>query len=244
MASKGIALILGAGSNVGQALSSTFSQAGYKVALVSRSAKQSSSATQVSIAADLTNPDSIPPIFDSVRKSLGADPNIVIYNAAALTPPSDATNLFSIDIAKFESDLRLNSTSAYVAAREAVAGFEKLDKSLSKVFIYTGNWLNAVTMPNPVYVTLGSGKSAAASWIGAASVYYKEKGYSFYFADERTPEGKAIGGAISGPAHAEVYLQLADGKVDAPWHTTFVAGKGIVDFPETRKAYIDNYVGK
>ncbi|KAL7906235.1 hypothetical protein GGI35DRAFT_459121 [Trichoderma velutinum] len=238
MASKGIALILGAGSNVGQALSSTFSQAGYKVALVSRSAKESSSATEVSIAADLTNPDSIPPIFDSVRKSLGADPNVVIYNAAALTPPSDQTNPFTIDIAKFESDLRLMNTSAYVAAREAVAGFEKLDKSLPKSFIYTGNWLNAVTMSSPIYTTLGSGKSAAASWIGAASVHYKEKGYGFYFADERTPEGKAVGGAISGPAHAEVYLQLADGKVDAPWHTTFVLGKGIVDFPETRKAYI------
>ncbi|UKZ75963.1 hypothetical protein TrVFT333_003659 [Trichoderma virens FT-333] len=239
MASKGIALILGAGSNVGQALSSTFSQAGYKVALVSRSTKQTSSANQVSIAADLTNPDSIPPIFDSVRKSLGADPNVVIYNAAALTPPSDQTNPFTIDIEKFESDIRLMNTSAYVAAREAVAGFERLDKSLSKLFIYTGNWLNAVTMPSPIFVTLGIGKSAAASWIGAASVHYKEKGYGFYFADERTPEGKAVGNAISGPAHAEVYLQLAEGKVEAPWHTTFVAGKGIVDFPETRKAYID-----
>ncbi|PNP55307.1 hypothetical protein THARTR1_04449 [Trichoderma harzianum] len=223
MASKGIALILGAGSNVGQALSSTFSQAGYKVALVSRSAKESSSATQVSIAADLTNPDAIPPIFASVRKALGADPNVVVYNAAG-----------------FESDLRLMNTSAYVAAREAVAGFEKLDKSLPKAFIYTGNWLNAVTMSNPTHVTLGSGKSAAASWIGAASVHYKEKGYGFYFADERTPEGKAVGNNISGPAHAEVYLQLAEGKVDAPWHTTFVDGKGIVDFPETRKAYIDS----
>ncbi|EHK19117.1 uncharacterized protein TRIVIDRAFT_59307 [Trichoderma virens Gv29-8] len=239
MASKGIALILGAGSNVGQALSSTFSQAGYKVALVSRSTKQTSSANQVSIAADLTNPDSIPPIFDSVRKSLGADPNVVIYNAAALTPPSDQTNPFTIDIEKFESDIRLMNTSAYVAAREAVAGFERLDKSLSKLFIYTGNWLNAVTMPSPIFVTLGIGKSAAASWIGTASVHYKEKGYGFYFADERTPEGKAVGNAISGPAHAEVYLQLAEGKVEAPWHTTFVAGKGIVDFPETRKAYID-----
>ncbi|KAL7939074.1 hypothetical protein V8C35DRAFT_285630 [Trichoderma chlorosporum] len=239
MASKGIALILGAGSNVGQAVSSAFSQAGYKVALVSRSAKESSSATQVSIPADLTKPDSIPSIFASVRKALGADPNIVIYNAAALTPPSDKTNPFTVDIESFENDLRLMNTSAYVAAREAVAGFEKLDKSLSKAFIYTGNWLNAVTMPSPIFVTLGSGKSAAASWIGQASVHYKEKGYGFYFADERTAEGRSIGGAISGPAHAEVYLELADGKVDAPWHTTFVAGKGIVDFPETRKAYID-----
>lgn len=174
---KGIALILGAGANVGQALSKTFSQAGYKVALVSRSAKESASDKQISIAADLTKPESIPSIFASVRQKLGADPNIVIYNAATLTPPSDKTNPFTVDIDAFESDLRVNNTSAYVAAREAVAGFEKLDKALSKVFIYTGNWLNAVTMSLPLFVTLGVGKSAAASWIGAASVHYKEKGY-------------------------------------------------------------------
>ncbi|KAM0258471.1 hypothetical protein ACHAQJ_003810 [Trichoderma viride] len=236
---KGIALILGAGSNVGQALSSAFSQAGYKVALVSRSAKESSSDKQISLAADLTKPEAVPSIFESVRQKFGADPNVVIYNAAALTPPSDSKNPFTIDINAFEADLRLMNTSAYVAAREAVAGFERLDKALSKAFIYTGNWLNAVTMSNPIFVTLGSGKSAASSWIGAASVYYKEKGYGFYFADERTPKGRAIEGGVSGPAHAEVYLQLAEGKVEAPWHTTFVAGKGIVDFPETRKAYID-----
>ncbi|KAH6608906.1 hypothetical protein Trco_002252 [Trichoderma cornu-damae] len=233
---KGIALILGAGSNIGQALSKTFSQAGYKVALVSRSAKEQPSDNQIHIAADLAKPETIPSIFESVRQKLGADPNVVVYNAAALTVPSDVTNPFTIDVAAFESDVRMMNTSAYVAARESVAGFERLDKALSKVFIYTGNWLNAVTMPDPRFVTLGSGKSAAASWIGTASMHYKDKGYGFYFADERTPEGIPIGDGISGPAHAEVYLQLAEGQVEVPWHATFVAGKGLVDFPQTRKA--------
>jgi hypothetical protein len=62
---------------------------------------------------------------------------------------------------------------------------------------------------------------------------------SFYFADERTAEGRPVNNNVSGDAHAEAYLQLAEGKVEQPWHTTFVAGKGFVDFPETRKAYID-----
>ncbi|KAL7927224.1 hypothetical protein ACQKWADRAFT_101420 [Trichoderma austrokoningii] len=239
MSHKGIALILGAGSNVGQALSASFAQAGYKVALVSRSIPESSSDKQIQIPADLSKPDTVPAIFESVRQKLGADPNVVIYNAASLTPPSDRTNPFTVDIDAFEKDLRLSSTSAYVAAREAVAGFERLDKSLAKTFIYTGNWLNAVTMSNPIFVTLAAGKSAAASWIGAASVYYKNKGYGFYFADERTPEGRPITSGVSGAAHAEAYLKLAEGKTEQPWHTTFVAGKGFVDFPETRKAYID-----
>lgn len=174
---KGIALILGAGSNVGQALSSAFSQAGYKVALVSRSIQESSSDKQIQIPADLSKPDTVPSIFESVRQKLGADPNVVIYNAASLTPPSDSSNPFTVDIDAFEKDLRLSNTSAYIAAREAVAGFERLDKSLSKAFIYTGNWLNAVTMSKPVFVTLATGKSAAAAWIGGANVHYKSKGY-------------------------------------------------------------------
>ncbi|UKZ90239.1 uncharacterized protein TrAFT101_005266 [Trichoderma asperellum] len=237
---KGIALILGAGSNIGQALSSAFSQAGYKVALVSRSIKESSSDKQLQIPADLSKPDTVPSIFESVRQKLGADPNVVIYNAAALTPPADGSNPFTVDIDAFEKDLRLNNTSAYIAAREAVAGFERLDKSLSKAFIYTGNWLNAVTMSNPIFVTLAAGKSAAAAWIGGASVHYKSKGYGFYFADERTAEGRAVTSGVSGAAHAEAYLKLAENKNEQPWHTTFVAGKGFVDFPATRKAYIDS----
>jgi NAD(P)-dependent dehydrogenase (short-subunit alcohol dehydrogenase family) len=177
MASKGIALILGAGSNVGQSLSSVFSKAGYKVALVSRSIKESSSDKQLQIPADLSKPETVPSIFESVRQKLGADPNVVIYNAASLTPPSDSSNPFTVDIDAFEKDLKLSNTSAYIAAREAVAGFERLDKSLPKAYIYTGNWLNAVTMSNPIFVTLASGKSAAAAWIGGASVHYKNKGY-------------------------------------------------------------------
>lgn len=177
MAQKGIALILGAGSNVGQSLASAFSQAGYKVALVSRSIQESSSDKQIQIPADLSKPDNVPSIFESVRQKLGADPNVVIYNAASLTPPSDSSNPFTIDIDAFDKDLRLNNTSAYVAAREAVVGFERLDKALPKTFIYTGNWLNAVTMSNPIFVTLAAGKSAAAAWIGGASVHYKNKGY-------------------------------------------------------------------
>lgn len=174
---KGIALILGAGSNVGQAVAKTFFEAGYKIASVSRSAKDSPSDRQIHIAADLTKPDSIPGIFATVRQKLGADPNIVIYNAAALTPPADPTNIFTVDVDALESDLRLMNSSAYVAAREAVAGFDKLDKALPKAYIYTGNWLNVVALTLPSYVTLGIGKSAASYWISAASSIYKDKGY-------------------------------------------------------------------
>lgn len=35
---------------------------------------------------------------------------------------------------------------------------------------------------------------------------------------------------LDGDAHAEFYAQLASGEVEAPWHATFVKGKGYVKF--------------
>ncbi len=57
--------------------------------------------------------------------------------------------------------------------------------------------------------------------------------YRFYYADERKPDGSVAGGAISGPAHAEFYLKLAEDKAQAPWLATFVKDKGYVNFPGT-----------
>ena len=54
--------------------------------------------------------------------------------------------------------------------------------------------------------------------------------YSFYYGDERKPDGAAVGQAISGENHAEFYLKLAQEKKQGPWDATFVGGKGYVDF--------------
>jgi hypothetical protein len=56
---------------------------------------------------------------------------------------------------------------------------------------------------------------------------------SFYYADERKADGRVAGGAISGQAHADFYLDLASGKGHVPWLATFVAGKGYASFPGT-----------
>jgi hypothetical protein len=52
----------------------------------------------------------------------------------------------------------------------------------------------------------------------------------FYFGDQRTPEGNPVGNVTDAAAHADIYSKLATGKLDAPWHVSFVPGKGYVDF--------------
>ena len=54
--------------------------------------------------------------------------------------------------------------------------------------------------------------------------------YSFFYADERKPDGALAGQQIDGPAHAEFYAQLANGAEGVPWQATFVKGKGYVKF--------------
>lgn len=137
---KGIALVLGAGPNIGQALARTFTNAEYKVVLVSRSAPNEGIEQDgfLRIGADLTKPECVSTIFSTVRQKLG-DPNIVVYNAGVLSRPLDISNLLTVDPADIESDMRLMNTTPYIAAREAVVGFERLDKNLHKAYIYSGN---------------------------------------------------------------------------------------------------------
>lgn len=179
MAASKILLVLGAGKNIGQSLANGFKAAGYQVALVSRSAVDSQITPEgfLTIKGDLKNPASILAIFETVKSKLGGPPTTVVYNAMAVSMPTDPTNPFTTPVESFEGDFTVSNTSAYIAAREAVAGFEAADESAPKAFIYTGNFLAAVTVPMAQYITLGVGKSAASYWVGAASSIYKEKGY-------------------------------------------------------------------
>lgn len=83
-----VALILGAGANVGQAVARAFAAEGYKIALVARSAKDTGSEGYLHIRGDLSDPASVPGIFAQVKKELGA-PRVVIYNGRPAPTPSD-----------------------------------------------------------------------------------------------------------------------------------------------------------
>ena len=179
MAAKKILLVLGAGKNIGQSLARGFSEKGYRIALVSRSASDGESTPEgfLSIRADLKDSSSVLHIFDTVKTKLGGPPNVVVYNAAAASPPEDLNNFFTLPLETLEGDLAVLNTTAFAAAREAVAGFEALSSDVPKVFIYTGNALSASILPVPGLVGLGVGKSAASYWIGLASALFKEKSY-------------------------------------------------------------------
>lgn len=84
MASR-IAIVLGAGANIGAATIQTFKANGYKVAYASRSVSNSSSASgnDLAIQCDLAKPASVSNLFETVRKTWG-EPSMVIYNGTSI----------------------------------------------------------------------------------------------------------------------------------------------------------------
>lgn len=177
MSSKPIVLILGSGPRVGAAVAKQFANTGYSVAVASRKAEEGLTAEgYLSVKADLSDPSSLPAIFDAVKAEFHSAPSVVVYNAAALTPPT-ADDLFSIPVESLAADLNINTVSAYAAAQEAVKGWKTLATDSKKVFIYTGNKLNTWIAPILTTVTLGVGKSASSYLLGAADGRYAKEGY-------------------------------------------------------------------
>lgn len=221
-----IVLILGAGPNIGQAVARKFASKGYKVALAARSVKEADTTdSQLNIPSDFSNSDDVVNAFQKVNKVFGI-PSVVVYNVSALTfaPPEDP---FALPLANLNRDVTVNVTSAFVAAQQAVAGFAQLPASAAKTFIYTGNILNVQILPG--FIDQGIGKSAGAHMIWAASAAYKDRGYKFYYGDERKADGTAKY-RVDGDAHAELYLKLSEDKTQGPWHQTFVKDVGYTKF--------------
>ncbi len=178
MSSRGVALILGAGPRVGAAVAESLARKGYSIAIVSRKGTGSKNDQgYLSLSADFTKPETIAPIFEAVKKEYKTAPSVVVYNSAGLTPPSDSNSVLSVPAANFASDLNLNVLTPYVAAQEAVKGFETLPQETKKTFIFTGNILNTVVLPVPMMLTLGVGKAAAAYWVGVADANYSARGW-------------------------------------------------------------------
>ncbi|KAK5682527.1 hypothetical protein LTS10_005655 [Elasticomyces elasticus] len=233
--SKPIALILGAGKNIGASSTKAFQAKGYRVAQAARSLQpQDSTDNDLLLKCDLSKPELISSVFADVRKSWG-EPSVVIYNASAahFTFPDDAFNVSPED---FATDYAINVTSAYLSIKEAVASFRTLPSEAAKAFFYTGNCLNTGPLDGKLLgmMTSGVGKSGAAFMIQTAANSYGGQGMKFYYVDERTPEGKpAISPYVDGPGHAEFFIQLAEGTAGkVPALATFVTDKGYTSFPK------------
>lgn len=218
-----ILLILGYGSNVGKSVAQAFISKGYKVAVTSRKAKEEDTENQLNISADLSDPKSIAEVFSQVKSKLGF-PSVVVYNASAGQPLNDPKNIFSVSLDDFVRDTNVNTISAFAAAQQAVLGFNELPDSASKTFIYTGNCLNTMTMAS--LLVGGVGKSATAHIIQSAASVYADRGFKFYYADERQESGAPVASLINGEAHGKLYLELAEGKKQEVWLQTFIKGVG------------------
>lgn len=81
---QNVALILGYGPTVGASSARAFAAKGYKIAIVSRTKKDSESEKDyLRLQADLSDPSSVEGIFSKVISELG-HPSVVIYNGASL----------------------------------------------------------------------------------------------------------------------------------------------------------------
>ena len=176
MASQPVALILGAGPRIGASVAEKFASNGYSIATASRSGSGvKNDKGYLSLKADFTMPESIPNLFNAIQAEFKTSPSVVIYNAAALTPPPDKESPLSVAAESVASDLNINTISPYIAAQQAVTAWQTMPTDIKKTFIYTGNHLNINIPTMPVFMDLAMGKSASASWIGLADSMYAGK---------------------------------------------------------------------
>jgi len=172
---KPVALIFGAGVNIGAALVKEFTKAGYRVAAVSRNTTAADAAgADLSVSANLADPSVVPAVFARAHKEFNTFPSVIVWNAATRTPSPDKTNIFSVPTADLNKDLAVAVTSPWAALNEAVKKWREGERG---VFIYTGNIMAKSVFPHPDFTTLGTSKRAASYVVEAADVAYKAKGW-------------------------------------------------------------------
>ncbi|RFN44507.1 putative short chain type dehydrogenase [Fusarium flagelliforme] len=226
MAAKSpVILILGYGANIGKSVANKFSSQGYKVAVAARSVKEDNTDSFLNIPSDFSKTESITNAFEQVKQKFGV-PSVVVYNASAANfSPKDEP--FDLSLEDLNENMTVNIRSPFIAFQQAVAGFKELPDSASRTFIYTGNILNVSMIPG--FLAAGIGKSGAAYMTWTASEAYKSRGFKFYYADERKPDGGPIY-RVNGDAHGDLYWELSQGKEQGPWMQSFVKGIGYKAF--------------
>ena len=186
MVPQPILLILGAGPRLGSSIASKFASQNFKVVLASRSLSDGvySPEGYFQLSADLSNPGCIPHVFSDIKAHFGAPPTIVVYNGA-----ERLTNLpedpFALPLEDIKGPLLVGWESAYVAAQEAVKGFSEVEEEkeekdsgfeAGKTFIFTGNALNQVPLPE-VFAFAVAKRAAAALVEYGANAYGRSKEY-------------------------------------------------------------------
>jgi NAD(P)-dependent dehydrogenase (short-subunit alcohol dehydrogenase family) len=223
MSSTPVLLLFGSGPNTGLATVRKFAKEGYKVAAVSRHpSDELKKLAHLIIPAILANPTQVEVVFEKVTKELGP-PHVVVYNAYD-TQIVSSNNPLDVSVERLTETLAVNTISPYTAAKLATRGWATLPDTASKTFMFTGNMMN--TQVWLATHNLGISKNATAYWLEVAANVpeYKEKGYSFYYVDERDAEGETVSMNIDGEAHAVEFWRLSQLKEQSHWCWTFVKG--------------------
>ncbi|KAF4997557.1 hypothetical protein FGRMN_3762 [Fusarium graminum] len=194
-------LIFGAGAKTGKAIANAFHSKRYKLALASRSQDPATS----------------------------TEDELHIPTDSYDGPRSSPTDVFDLPLEDLKSSTIVNILSPYAAAQQAIQGWKELPASSKPTFIYTGNCENVA--PIPLLMALGVGKAGAASFIEVAANAYKDKGYKFYYADERLEDGSPMWNGVTAEGHAALYAELAEGDEQLEWQQTFVTGLGYRKLP-------------
>ncbi|KAJ3006450.1 hypothetical protein HKX48_000117 [Thoreauomyces humboldtii] len=231
MTSKPIALIIGAGANIGQRVADQFVARGYLVAAAARSEHPSAPGSIHRYQTDASNPEAVAALVHQVAGDLGA-PSVVIYNAASrITSPDPLADPLLLSHAS--ASLAVSTLSPLAAAQATYQEWQKAGITKG-TFIFTGNILNVTPLPG--VMTFGMAKSATAHMVRSFADTYGDKGFKFYYADERTEAGTPAFLDRDGDAHASLYVDLAADPKQRVWWQTFVKGRGYVEFPVTLPA--------
>jgi hypothetical protein len=220
-----VIFVIGGGPRIGLSVARAFRDKGYTAVTASRNpdATRYSSLGIHSMTCDVTSTESLTEAFDQVRQKHGV-PNVVVYNAAALTL-AYSSDPFAMESEAYVGDLHVNLIGAYTALHETVKGWHATPTSADggkRVFIATGN----VTpfQPSLMAMTLGSGKAALAHLIEIGSKAYAKEGWRFYFASQVTRDGGTVPYQdVDGKRHGEEYLGLVQEEGEKGWDVRFVA---------------------
>ncbi|KAK7046536.1 hypothetical protein R3P38DRAFT_2874273 [Favolaschia claudopus] len=221
-----VALIIGAGKNVGEHTAAALKAKGYRVAFGSRNpvVEDVKKNGYFPVTVNVESPESVKHAFAQVNKELGP-PSVVIFNAATFVPTPVSDDPLSLPLEDFKKTTDVG-LSLYAAAQEALAGFRSpVLKDTLKTFIYTGNPLPWVPADKPGWLGLNIQKTLSWRLMEIFSNAYAKEGSRFYFASLVGETGGILDPLsaffTSGPQHAQVYLDLVTRKDQADWEYRF-----------------------
>jgi NAD(P)-dependent dehydrogenase (short-subunit alcohol dehydrogenase family) len=147
-----IALVTGAGSGIGRAVSLALQAAGYSVVLAGRRAAQlhetasmaaQSGGTMLAVPADVRDPDSVRKLFATAREAFGRL-DLLFNNAGSNAP---AIPMEELTFEQWNAVVAVNLTGAFLCAQEAIRWMKSQDPQGGRI-INNGSLSAHVPRPN------------------------------------------------------------------------------------------------